>query len=361
MCPELLTIQLTDNQIFGNYTNCKHNISVFDLSFVEKDTFYHQSNTYGICSLIAVSATFYFLFKQYEFSNMMGRVIKVSFITLYFQFVYNGTICFLHFDVAMNFESLFTTFLVITFICIMNANLYQRMMRMIWTLRYPLNNANNIKLLNFVKILSFISILFLSQYLVMGQYAHLIYFLLLSDWMFQIIHNVKTGHIKAWKLSVLICHTLAKLFYPLYIYGCPHNIIQNNTNYAFCIVLIIWSMIQISVLYSMDYTGNARWFIPEHMKPAHYKYHKTPNYDVDEEDEDGESSDDDDETRKLKKTKKENMKRCSICLEDIDWKQEYETIMATPCFHYFHDECLTTWMQQRLTCPTCRTSLPPST
>ena len=79
MCPETLSIQISaaDDQIIGNFSNCKHNITVFDLSFVEKDTFYHQSNTYGICSLIAVSATFYLLFKQYEFSNMMGRVIKV--------------------------------------------------------------------------------------------------------------------------------------------------------------------------------------------------------------------------------------------------------------------------------------------
>ena len=251
----------------------------------------------------------------------------------------------------------------------MNANLYQRMMRMIWELRHPLSTANNIKLLNFVKIFSFISILFLSQYLVMGQYAHFIYLLLLSDWFFQIIHNIKTGHIKPWKWSVLVFHTLAKLFYPLYIYGCPRNILQNETNYAFCVVLVVWSMLQIGVLISMDYKANSRWFIPEHMKPAHYKYHKTPNYDIDGGTDDydeemgmDDNDEDDDETEKLvKRAKKEDMKRCSICLEDIDWKKEYETIMVTPCFHYFHDECLTTWMQQRLTCPTCRTSLPPFT
>eukprot|EP00483_Globobulimina_turgida_P001636 UN01638 len=85
----------------------------------------------------------------------------------------------------------------------------------------------------------------------------------------------------SWKLSVYITITLSKLFFPLYIYGCPFNLLSNKTNYLFCFILIIWSIIQVLILYSMGYKLNSRWFIPENMKPIHYKYHKTPNYDID--------------------------------------------------------------------------------
>lgn len=49
---------------------------------------------------------------------------------------------------------------------------------------------------------------------------------------------------------------------------------------------------------------------------------------------------------------------CSICLTDIDGKNRKE-YMVTPCDHVFHTSCLESWMQFKLQCPTCRSSLPP--
>ena len=34
-------------------------------------------------------------------------------------------------------------------------------------------------------------------------------------------------------------------------------------------------------------------------------------------------------------------------------------IMKTPCDHYYHVYCLTTWMNRKLECPKCRKNLPP--
>ena len=360
-CPTILIMDINNiNNITGNLTDCKHNISLTNLIFREREIFQYEANEYGIASLFCVLCSFYFLFKQYEYSNSLGRIVKISFITLYLQFIYNGTICFLHFDIAMNIEWLFTSFLVISFVCIINANLYQRMLKQIWSLRYPLINQQNLKLFNFIKILSFIIILFLSQYIIIGKYSCFIYFIFLSDWIFQIIHNTTTGQILSWKLNCIIFNTLTKLFYPLYIYGCPKNILQNKTNYPFCIFIIIWSIIQILILRSQDYQLNSRWFIPKKMRPNHYKYHKEPNDDdKSDNDDDDDQSDDDDETKGLTTNKQTKLKTCSICLEEINWKKEYKTIMITPCNHFFHDKCLREWMLQRLTCPTCRFTLPP--
>jgi hypothetical protein len=33
--------------------------------------------------------------------------------------------------------------------------------------------------------------------------------------------------------------------------------------------------------------------------------------------------------------------------------------MKTPCKHFYHQKCLETWMDKKMECPTCRTSLPP--
>ena len=33
--------------------------------------------------------------------------------------------------------------------------------------------------------------------------------------------------------------------------------------------------------------------------------------------------------------------------------------MITPCGHFFHPQCLRTWMDVKMACPVCRRGLPP--
>lgn len=94
VCPSVLTLNIRDsNKINGNLTNCKVNISLNNLLFIEHDEFQREANEYGIASLCIVLLSFYFLFKQYEYSASLGRVIKISFLTLYLQFIWNGVVC----------------------------------------------------------------------------------------------------------------------------------------------------------------------------------------------------------------------------------------------------------------------------
>lgn len=44
-----------------------------------------------------------------------------------------------------------------------------------------------------------------------------------------------------------------------------------------------------------------------------------------------------------------NQKQCSICLSIIK-----NTIVITPCFHYFHKNCLSEWLSYNYSCPMCR-------
>ncbi|OHT07634.1 hypothetical protein TRFO_24130 [Tritrichomonas foetus] len=47
---------------------------------------------------------------------------------------------------------------------------------------------------------------------------------------------------------------------------------------------------------------------------------------------------------------------CTICLQNVE---EGEPYYSTPCHHYFHQECLSRWMEEQSICPVCRTPLPP--
>ena len=46
---------------------------------------------------------------------------------------------------------------------------------------------------------------------------------------------------------------------------------------------------------------------------------------------------------------------CAICLMNIN---ENEPSYCTPCHHFFHQECLSRWMEEGLVCPICRTRIP---
>ena len=49
---------------------------------------------------------------------------------------------------------------------------------------------------------------------------------------------------------------------------------------------------------------------------------------------------------------------CSICYENIDVRDRLKYMLA-PCNHLYHSECLKQWMEVKMECPICRTSLPP--
>lgn len=47
----------------------------------------------------------------------------------------------------------------------------------------------------------------------------------------------------------------------------------------------------------------------------------------------------------------EDGKRCPICWEDFEAREE---VMLTPCDHMFHEECIMPWVKSNGQCPVCR-------
>ena len=127
------------------------------------------------------------------------------------------------------------------------------------------------------------------------------------------------------------------------------------------------------VLHLQDKWGS-RFFIPKRFLPPKYNYHRTlpPAFGGGEVDRgqsrshasvmedphhDSESSPlrgrDGDSVGDLETGQSPE---CAICYTSID--ASLRDYMITPCDHIFHTGCLARWMEIKLECPTCRSSLP---
>ncbi|KAF5731386.1 hypothetical protein HS088_TW18G00063 [Tripterygium wilfordii] len=47
----------------------------------------------------------------------------------------------------------------------------------------------------------------------------------------------------------------------------------------------------------------------------------------------------------------EEGKRCAICLEDFEPKEQ---VIVTPCNHIYHEDCIVPWIKTQGKCPVCR-------
>lgn len=45
---------------------------------------------------------------------------------------------------------------------------------------------------------------------------------------------------------------------------------------------------------------------------------------------------------------------CAVCLEALEDRQK---VLRLPCQHLFHDSCLQPWMENRGSCPKCRSAI----
>ena len=46
---------------------------------------------------------------------------------------------------------------------------------------------------------------------------------------------------------------------------------------------------------------------------------------------------------------------CAVCKDEFEIGQE---LLLMPCKHYFHNDCLLPWLNERNSCPVCRYELP---
>ena len=158
--------------------------------------------------------------------------------------------------------------------------------------------------------------------------------------------------------------SLVRLFVPMYVYGCPDNLVSNRPDPSFCVLVTGWVGLQLITLHIQTKKG-PRFFVPKRFLPVGFDYHRTMlrSVTVDAGDEmelstliqrDAERGE---ETKQDEDSEEEDC--CPICCCELE-QEDPLLIMTTPCNHQFHTECLRQWMEQKMECPTCRFSPLPS-
>eukprot|EP00698_Gefionella_okellyi_P015624 TRINITY_DN4421_c0_g1_i2.p1 TRINITY_DN4421_c0_g1~~TRINITY_DN4421_c0_g1_i2.p1 ORF type:complete len:294 (+),score=34.53 TRINITY_DN4421_c0_g1_i2:812-1693(+) len=165
-----------------------------------------------------------------------------------------------------------------------------------------------------------------------GFFLHVLVLGLYAFWVPQIVHNVMRNTSNAFEPRYVIAMSITRLYIPLYIYGCPNNILFVEPRPFFCAFLVLFMAAQATVLLMQDKWG-PRWIVPQFLRPKLYDYHAT---------------------RSLTQTVD-----CVICMSEVGVDSAPEDFMTAPCGHVFHTPCLQRWLTIKLECPTCRRTLPP--
>ncbi|CAD8198094.1 unnamed protein product [Paramecium octaurelia] len=185
----------------------------------------------------------------------------------------------------------------------------------------------------------------LTLFLLLQEYELYNSFLLIIGFFMtpQIIHNIRLGTNPKFIPEYIFGFLSINIAVPLYFRGYPNNFRRLKPSLEFCVCWILIYLFQILILY-FQYKKGPRKIIPRCLLPKQYNYYQ--DY------------------------KTQELEDCAICLlhlmiepdqqeQDLDRMLVSKVLMITPCGHKFHPSCLKSWMEVKLTCPTCRNTIPP--
>eukprot|EP00835_Amoeboradix_gromovi_P006845 NODE_912_length_3140_cov_0.367971.p1 type:complete len:383 gc:universal NODE_912_length_3140_cov_0.367971:1364-216(-) len=135
-----------------------------------------------------------------------------------------------------------------------------------------------------------------------------------------------------------------RLFPALYVWACPHNVInfgyhKNQGFILLAIVFIITVVLVLQYFHPRFYLDQVPFFQNRFGKMLR----ATHNY--------------------VSELLPDDENTCGICLEELQEAGEgyklLNRVMRAPCDHVFHERCLQEWLKVKLQCPICRIEMPP--
>lgn len=294
------------------------------------------------------------LLRQMESTNTQATASKVSLLMLGQQAVIDAYLCLLHLTTGFVVEPLFNAFATAAFFEFVNFAIFEmQYLLSIWRARrgpaldtwHTQRELAVLYIRFYGALLGSIFITYQSQRLIRP-----ILMLVYSFWIPQIVHCARTDVRQPLRPLYIVGMSITRLLLPLYLYGCPSNVLRIPPSPAFCVLLVSWLFLQAAVLLCQSAWG-PRWFVPKRFLPAKYDYHRpvVPR-EVAEGVLDSSAGPTDVETG-------DGGVECVICMNPADVGQARER-MVTPCNHFFHNHCLERWMDVKMECPTCRRPLP---
>ncbi|KAK7205615.1 hypothetical protein BZA70DRAFT_257413 [Myxozyma melibiosi] len=213
-------------------------------------------------------------------------------------------------------------------------------------------------------------------------FQHFLFLSVNSYWVPQIYRNVMRGCRRAFKWEFVLGMSVIRLIPMLYLYLYENNIIFQEVEPVWAMIISCWVWLQICVLAAQEILG-PRFFVPGNFLPPSYDYH--PPLSIPDLESRAALGDD------LPTISTDSQggvvvmgpTDCAICMQPIELPSELfvqhdhnrsgaatssssasallarRNYMVTPCRHIFHTQCLESWMRFKLQCPTCRNPLPP--
>mmetsp|Transcript_12111 Transcript_12111/g.34059 ORF Transcript_12111/g.34059 Transcript_12111/m.34059 type:complete len:656 (+) Transcript_12111:510-2477(+) len=329
-------------------SNCGLVVAV-NATYVRLEEYYAKAVNYTLMITIISFIQVLLLIRQMEATNTQASAAKVSLLSIGVQAIMDAYLCLLHLTAGIVVEALFNAFATAAFFeFVIFAIFEMRYLLSIWRARRASSTDGggprrelSIVYTRFYGAL--LMVIFFAYQL--QRWLQNIIFLLYSFWIPQILHCVRADVRQPLRPMYILGISATRLALPLYLFGCPKNMLRISANPALCVGLVAWVGLQAAVLLLQGHFG-PRCFIPKRFLPAKYDYfHPATPFG------DGEHRSSDVETG-------EGSVECVICMTPVDVGRPAAR-MVTPCNHFFHSACLQRWMDVKMECPTCRRVLPP--
>jgi len=344
-------------------TECGMKFNITAASYhLQVDLLERKAINYSIMGTAVCLVQIGLLFLQLRYSQTQAMASKMSILGMCSQSLLDAMICVAHLLLCAAVPSVFFQHLM--WIAILKLLMFcvfeMRMVVSIYQARY----AQEISAEGWAGLrrrlatlhLRFYGALFFVMFLALTFHSKPVALVLLfySCWLPQIVYNAVSGTRRAFHPVYLYGMASCRMLIPLYIYGCPSNFVtlllvdssSFSTSSTACFVLLLWTAAQVGVLTAQD-TFGARFFVPKQFLPHKYDYFRIiPTSAISTTTQASSSVD----------VESGDLPECIICYNAIE--QTHGAYMICPCDHLFHTDCLRTWMDVKLECPTCRCLLP---
>ncbi|GAB1220157.1 hypothetical protein ENUP19_0047G0224 [Entamoeba nuttalli] len=293
----------------------------------------------GLVLILAVIQAFAFV-KQMDCAKTESSLKRSSYNTIVFMATSDAFVCHVHVYLASLFTPSSLAFrfsILLSFLYFMIFSVYDvKYIFTIWKSQYGTVSQRSAMLL-YLRLYATLFILF-----ILSVFS-LHYFLIVcfSLWMPQIYQNIITNNSQVISLRYIIITTFPRCVLVLYWFAFPYNFMNYRVDGVLVITLFSLVFLQIFIIVIQKRYG-ARCFIPKFIQKLcineEYNYHHGWS-----------------DIAKIRGTLE-----CVICMAPIE-NTHMETgcpeIVVTPCGHVFHTDCLASWIDYKMDCPTCRAPL----
>jgi len=349
--------------------NCPAMCVVLEVSAVQLELYVAKASSYSVFLCLLTVYQVFLTIQQIEWSMGRGGHTSVSLYSVGLQAMMDAYLCLVHLTAGIVVDPLFSNFAGLSLLEFSLFSVFElRYVLLIWKARRSRESPQDWEAIRrelgslysrfYVLVLGGIMLLAFSPQLAWA----LCYICLYGWWVPQIVLNCAGETRESLHPRYLFGMTVTRLQLPLYILACPRNFLRQPTRLGSAAGLTGWVAVQICTIYLQDLLG-PRFFLPKAVQARiwgeRYDYFaaaaKAHAKAVREKAESSSQLDEEALGSPPATT-------CSICMESIPLHESMESfpanIMLSPCGHFFHEGCLTRWVEVKYDCPMCRTRLP---